>query len=177
MAGFCSIIREERNVKVKDAMLEYLTEMMDDAQDFGWASAKGAHALILCRMEEGKVNWLNSDKLDRLRRAHAQKVVNGIPLSGQKNKSKGELLGVPCKYFQSRKCSHKVVRTSNGQLSHHMCSHCHSAGKRFLHSLKECRNKRHQEPKNEKPKNQVLFLLLVRLILILPHKKVNTEAG
>ena len=76
MAGFCSIIREEKNVKVKDVMLEYLTEIIDDAQDFGWASAKGAHALILCRMDEGKVNWLNSDKLDRLRRAHAQKVVN-----------------------------------------------------------------------------------------------------
>ena len=29
---------------------------------------------------KGKVNWLNSDKLDRLRWAHAQKVVNGYPL-------------------------------------------------------------------------------------------------
>ena len=56
MAGFCSIIREEKDIKVKNAILEYLTEIMEDAQDFGWASAKGAHALILCRMEQGKVN-------------------------------------------------------------------------------------------------------------------------
>ena len=48
-------------------MLEYLTYIMEDAQDFDWASAKGAHALILCRMAEGKVNWLMSDKLDHLR--------------------------------------------------------------------------------------------------------------
>ena len=139
MAGFFVQSSERnKNVKVKDAMSEYLTEIMDDAQDFGWASAKGAHVLILCRMEEGKVNWLNCDKLDRLRWVHAQKVVNCSPLSGQNNKSKGESLGVPCKYFQSGKCSHKVDYTSNGQLYHHICSHCHSAGKRFSHSLKEC---------------------------------------
>ena len=37
-------------------MLECLTKIMEDAHDFGWASAKGAHALVLCRMEESKVN-------------------------------------------------------------------------------------------------------------------------
>ena len=47
MAGFFVQSSERnKNVKVKDAMLEYLTEIMDDAQDFGWASAKGAHALL-----------------------------------------------------------------------------------------------------------------------------------
>ena len=57
-------------------MLEYLTDIMEDAQDFGWASAKGGHALILGRMEEGKVNWLMSGKLDHFSRAHAPKIVN-----------------------------------------------------------------------------------------------------
>ena len=32
-------------------MLEYMTNIMEDVQDFGWATAKGAEALILCRME------------------------------------------------------------------------------------------------------------------------------
>ena len=75
MSGFCSIIQEESDVKVKNAMLDYATDLMEDTQDFGWPSAKGAHALILCHMEEGKVKWLMSEKLDRLRRAHAQKIV------------------------------------------------------------------------------------------------------
>ena len=60
MVGFCSIIREEKSTKTKNAMLDYMTDIMADAQDFGWAAAKGAHALILCRMEEGKVDWLSS---------------------------------------------------------------------------------------------------------------------
>ena len=71
---------------------------MEDAQDFGWALAKGAHALILCRMEEGKVNWLMSDKLDHLRQAHAQKIVNGQSVSSQ-SKAKTESQGIPCKFF------------------------------------------------------------------------------
>ena len=49
-------MREELNKSVKNAMLEYVTVLMKNAQDFGWTSAKGAHALLLCRMEQGKVN-------------------------------------------------------------------------------------------------------------------------
>ena len=59
---------------------------MEDAQDFGWATAKGAHALILCRMEEGKVDWLSSEKLDRLRRAHAQKIVTNTGSNSNSSK-------------------------------------------------------------------------------------------
>ena len=148
MAGFCAIIREEKSTKVKNAMLEYMSDLMEDAQDFGWASAKGAHALILCRMEEGKVDWLKSDKLDRLRRAHAQKVVTSNSSSGQTAKTKHESHGVICKYFQSGKCNHKAEHNTNGQLYKHWCSHCYSLGKRFTHALEDCRNKR-QDSKNE----------------------------
>ena len=34
-------------MKVKNTMLDYMTDIMEDVQDFGWPSAKGAHALIL----------------------------------------------------------------------------------------------------------------------------------
>ena len=74
-------------------MLEYITDIMEDAQDFGWPSAKGAHALILCRMEEGKVNWLMSQKLDRLRRAHAQKIMTN-PSNSQAARGKLEYVKV-----------------------------------------------------------------------------------
>ena len=149
MAGFSAIIREEKNVKIKNAMLEYMTDIMEDAQDFGWATAKGAHALILCRMEEGKVNWLSSDKLDRLRRAHAQKIVSNNANNSHTSKNKTEVQGVPCRFFQSAKCSHKTDHTTSGQLYRHICSHCFSIGKRFAHPLKDCRNKRQQDAKNE----------------------------
>ena len=51
VSGFATIIRDENDVEVKNKMLEYLSELMEDSHDCGWSSAKGSHALLLCRME------------------------------------------------------------------------------------------------------------------------------
>ena len=149
ISGMCAIIREEKQTKVKNAMLEYVSDIMEDAQDFGWASAKGAHALILCKMEEGKVDWSMTEKIDRLRRAHAQKIVaNPSTVQGRKT---GEMQGVPCRYFQSGKCTHKADHVTAGQLYKHICNFCNSSGKQLNHPLRDCRN---AKKKNEIAKNE-----------------------
>ena len=51
MAGFCRTIREESDPKNKEFMLDYAINLLDDATDFSWASAKACHAVLLCRME------------------------------------------------------------------------------------------------------------------------------
>ena len=51
----------------------YFADLMQDATDFSWSNAKAASAVILCEMERGRLTWEDSDRLDRLRRAHAQK--------------------------------------------------------------------------------------------------------
>ena len=53
----------------------YLADLMEDAQDFSWASAKAAHAVAQCRMEDGKLTWKDTQGLDRVRRAHAKKIL------------------------------------------------------------------------------------------------------
>ena len=89
IAGFATIAREESDLDTKNAMLEYLAhlisesgylaypeylaDLMEDAHDFSWASAKGSHAMLLCKMEEGKLQWSDTLKIDRIRRAHAQR--------------------------------------------------------------------------------------------------------
>ena len=67
MSGFAQIIKEETDTKTKNAMLEYMSDLMDDAQDFGWNPAKASHAVLLCRMEEGKISWQETLKIDRIR--------------------------------------------------------------------------------------------------------------
>ena len=63
---------------------------MEDAQEFGWAPPKGAHALFLCRMEEGKVNWSMTDKMYRLRRVYVQNVfTNSANTQERKNEKNG----------------------------------------------------------------------------------------
>ena len=121
----------------------------EGVQDFGWASAKGAHALILCKMEEGKVDWSMTEKIDRLRRAHAQKIVaNPSTVQGRKN---GEMQGVPCRYFQTGKCTHKADHVTAGQLYKHICNFCNNSGKQLNHPLRDCRN---AKKKNESAKNE-----------------------
>ena len=76
MSGFSAIVRDESDLSTKNQMLHYLCELMDDAQDFGWSAAKGSHAVLLCRMEENKVAWHQTEKIDQICTSHAQKVVN-----------------------------------------------------------------------------------------------------
>ena len=78
MAGFCRTIREEPDSKNKEFMLDYVINLLDDATDFSWASAKACHVVFLCRMEQGEVqSWSQTDKIDRIRRAHAQRHITG----------------------------------------------------------------------------------------------------
>ena len=55
----------------KNKMLEYLSEIMEDSHNFGWSAAKGSHAVLLCRMEEGRITWDETHKIDRIGRAYA----------------------------------------------------------------------------------------------------------
>ena len=74
VSGFATIIRDEKDLQTKQNMLEYMAELMEDSHDFGWSAAKGAHAVLLCKMEEGRVSWDQTPKIDQIRRAYAQKI-------------------------------------------------------------------------------------------------------
>ena len=55
---------------------------MEDANDFSWDAARARHAVLLCRMEQGEVkNYCDTDKLDRIRRANAQRHVTTLSLA------------------------------------------------------------------------------------------------
>ena len=53
--------------------LEYLANLLEDASDFLFANAKACHAVVLTTMEADKLEWKDTEQLDRLRRQHAQK--------------------------------------------------------------------------------------------------------
>ena len=99
--------------KTKNCMLDYMTAIMDEAHDFGWATATGAHALLLHCMEAGKADWY-------IRRAHAQKIVTN-PFS-QGKKIQGNAQGTPCK-FSTGRCSHNSDHVTNGHSYKHTCNY------------------------------------------------------
>ena len=58
--GFTRNILDERDNEIREHMLWYLNDLMEDATDFSWKSAKAAHAVLLCEMERGSVTWSNT---------------------------------------------------------------------------------------------------------------------
>ena len=74
MAGFCRIMRDEENLQTRGHMLDYLIALLDDSNDFSWQAAKASHAVLLCRMEQGEIaSWTETEKMDRIQRANAQR--------------------------------------------------------------------------------------------------------
>ena len=52
---------EEKCNERKHTMVSYLSDLMEDATDFSWQSTKAAHAVLLCEMERGSLQWEDMD--------------------------------------------------------------------------------------------------------------------
>ena len=85
VSGFVRCIQEEKSGDARASMLDYLGNLMEDASDFSWESAKASHAVVLTNMEADRLQWSDTEKLNCIRRAHAQR--HSTP--GQSTASKG----------------------------------------------------------------------------------------
>ena len=139
VSGFATIIKDEKDKKIKQNMLEYLSEIMEDSHDFGWGAAKGAHAVLLCKMEEGRLDWSDTVTIDRVRRTYAHKVQSQNPNVPGTKKNFGKDNPTPCKFFQKGTCSHKIDHEHNNHLYLHVCSFCFASGRKYPHALKDCK--------------------------------------
>ena len=106
VSGFAAQIKDEHNVQIKDAMLQYFSELFEDANDFSWMGAKNCHAAVCCRMEEDKLDWLNTFGLDRCRNAYSQRPE---PPKSRENFSNNENFEpkriVACSFYNNSRCN------------------------------------------------------------------------
>ena len=119
---------------------------MEDATDFSWANAKAAHAVLLCEMERGVLDWSHTERIARIRRAHAQKHTNQ-----RQNWVKNDLQKKPwyCKLYQQDTCFHARDHEHNGKTYKHICAHCLTQGKQVPHPQKDCTLAKKRDAKNE----------------------------
>ena len=125
-------------------MLEYLSDIMVDSHNFGWQAAKASHAALLCKMEENKIDWHETNKIDRVCRVHAQRASSNH-LQSSSNKHTSSKNPTPCKYLQKSTCHQKMDHKANGITYLHVCQLCFSQGKSNEHSANDCKSR----PKNE----------------------------
>ena len=96
------------------AKIRTVTNLLDDATDFSWASAKASHAVLLCRMEQGEiVGWDQTEKIDRVKRAHAQRHVVGQG-SAQRVQARVQSRVFSCIYFNKGACLQKQTHENKG---------------------------------------------------------------
>ena len=149
MSGFCRILRDENCQKSKDHMLDYLIALLDDSNDFSWQAAKASHAVLLCRMEQGEViGWSDTEKIDRIRRANAQRHV--VPAQASNNSQKFRKSqatqkaskSMPCVYYNDNSCNFQKHHETKGVFYRHICSTCFAQDSKIsVHSALDCKVK------------------------------------
>ena len=144
--GFVKNVLDEPNQKSRDKMLAYLGDLMEDATDFTWANAKAAHAVLLCQMERGVLTWADTSRIERIRRAHAQKHSITKQNWGKNQENKRPWF---CKQFQSGACNFFRDHEVSGCLHRHICAYCLSQGRQLVHAEKDCHFARKNGPKND----------------------------
>ena len=118
--GFCKNIMEEPSRECRYEMISYMSDLMEDATDFTWQGAKAKHTVMSCEMERGGVlTWEDTDHIDRIRRAHAQKRISQSKFGWVKN-GKSNRKPWFCKNYQNGSCSHSKDHDTNGKLQKHI---------------------------------------------------------
>ena len=132
-------------------MIDYLIALMEDAHDFSWDAVRASHAVLLCRMEQGEVkNYTETEKLDRIRRANAQRHVNTSTVEAQNSQKKFKTKVLTCSYYNQGTCVHQKSHDAKGVTYRHICAFCfQQTGKTFCHPEQSCRNKNKKLTKNE----------------------------
>ena len=97
--------------------------------------------MILTNIEADRLNWADTDKIDRIRPAHAQRHTSGAETSVsrstvKKGKTSYTKNGVICRYFQEGICKYPTHHKTAGQFYRHACENSDGA-----HTAKNCNQK------------------------------------
>ena len=97
---------------------------MEDAADFTFESAKACHAVVLTTMEADKLDWFDTDGLDRIRRSKAQRLPTQTKNVMADKNVDSDNPSMVCKYYLTHSCNRSGSHTTKGVLYKHKCQVC-----------------------------------------------------
>ena len=161
--GYLRSVQEEENPLIRANMVDYLTELFQNTCDFGWQAAKGAHLVVMTKMEEGLVTWADLKKVNKVRKTYVRSAgansnSNTDNNSYNNKKATRKPSSMPCKDFQEGKCS-KQQDHEVGLITHkHICAYClYTLNRMYGHSENMCNNKKRskngQHPHPQQPQD------------------------
>ena len=106
--GFLRSVQEETDPFIRCNMIEYLTELFQNVCDFGWQAAKGAHLVVMTKMEEGLVAWADLKKVNKIRKTYVratggQNTNSDNNNTGNPKRRPRKPSSMPCKEYQEGK--------------------------------------------------------------------------
>ena len=144
LLAFLRIREEEKDPLIKEHMIQYLTELTQDACDFFWEATKGAHSVLLHRMADGVVDWTNIAEIQKIRQRYAQ--TNSVQHVQERQKINKT---APCIQFNKGQCSRPGDHEWKNLLLRHICQYCYTTfQKTESHSKKDCWKAAREQPKN-----------------------------
>ena len=111
--------------------------MLQDAVDFSFPVAKGAHFVLTHRIVDGLVSWEDLESVQKIRERYAKSTSNG----GKDEKfDKKKLKPVPCfKFNRKAGCSEPHDHAYQHLLLKHCCQLCHQITGNFInHARQNC---------------------------------------
>ena len=142
---FLRSVQEENNTLIRSNMIEYLTDLFQDVCDMGWMSVKGAHLVVMSKMEDGLVTWGDLKKVGKIRKTYvrssmgssntsnSEQHTGSVPRKGFRKSST-----IPCKEFNEGKCT-KTFDHDVGLITHkHICAFClYALNKQYNHNSQD----------------------------------------
>ena len=151
------ILRQRQVAKsqiVRENMIEYLIDLLQDAIDFSFPAAKGAHFVLINRIIEGLASWEDLASVQKIRERysksnhnqnqssmhHQNQNITHNHVSDNRFDRKRELKPVPCFKFNKRLgCTESRDHIHGNLLLKHSCQLCHQLSGNFEnHSKINC---------------------------------------
>ena len=135
----------------KENILAYGIDLFQDAVDVSWEVARGANSVVLQEIEQGRLTWSDSEKLQcnrALYTQHAQVSSSGFSSAGSDfthDKGENAVSGgrkTICRYYNNGKCAQDSDHKVRGTLYRHICSYCFKTYKKSVgHPENKCGGK------------------------------------
>ena len=147
--GFTAIIAlrmEAKDFVVASNMTIYFRDAMQEVVDLGFASVRGAHAVVLSHIETGRLTWNEVGAPSSLRRQYVSRVsvADSPPWVKTTKPSQTKISNSkPCMSFNKGSCTSSYKEhIFEGVKVAHICAFCFEhGGRRYAHNEADCKNK------------------------------------
>ena len=124
MLGFLKQRQKEVDFEIRENMIEYAIELLQDAVDFSWQAAKGAHYVLVHRIGDGSASWKDLDSVNKVRSRYSHSGNQRGQNFKHERASSHNLKPAPCFRYNNHKCPEHQEHAYKHLLLKHVCQHC-----------------------------------------------------